>query len=160
MTLYGVPLYGVPTLYGVPRQLRARGLVAVASVVTLAIANAGPLPTWAILLPSSCFFVFASGRFVPEQAIMTLAVPPVGRGAFMSLSGCARDIASGLASSASGWIVTADASGRLQGYHWLGWLGVGVSLLALALARTVRESDQTMRASDAPVAGESVPASR
>ncbi|MDQ8188437.1 hypothetical protein [Pelagicoccus sp. SDUM812002] len=59
----------------------------------------------------------------------------------MSLSGCARDVASGAASTTGGLIVTVDASGRLVGYHWLGWLAVGVSLVALVLARLVRESD-------------------
>ncbi len=148
---------GVLTVFTAPRigrladrfgRVRVLGfLVAVACVVTLTIANAGPSPMWFILLIAAVFFVFASGRFVPGQAIMTLAVPPARRGAFMSLSGCARDIASGSASTVGGLIVTSDASGRLYGYHWLGWLAVGVGLLSLALARFVRESDQTMPAS-------------
>src|SRR5712691_11848269 len=71
------------------------GLVTVASIVILAIANSGPLPVWVVLVQAGFFFVFASGRFVPAQAIMTLAVPASRRGAFMSLSGCARDLAMG-----------------------------------------------------------------
>ncbi|MDQ8202934.1 MFS transporter [Pelagicoccus sp. SDUM812003] len=147
---------GVLTVFTAPRigkladrfgRVRVLGfLVAVASVITLTISNGGPMPIWLILIIAASFFVFASGRFVPGQAIMTLAVSPTRRGAFMSLSGCARDIASGFASTAGGWIVSADATGRLIGYHWLGWLGVGVSLLAFAMSRTVREADQVMPA--------------
>ena len=67
-------------------------------------------------------FVFGSGRFVPAQAIMTLAVPSSRRGAFMSLSGCARDLAMALTSSLGGWIVTRAPTGELVHFQWLGWL--------------------------------------
>jgi len=116
-------------------------LVAVAIVVTLAIANAGPLPTAAVLALTGFFFVFASGRFVPGQAIVSLAVPASRRGAFMSLVGCARDLASGLASSVSGWIVFVGPDGRLQNYHWIGWLAVIAGLVALWLAFRVRVNE-------------------
>lgn len=145
LTVFTAPRIGrLADRFGRVRVLSV--LVVVASAVTLAIANGGPMPMWLILVIAAFFFVFASGRFVPGQAIMTLAVPPARRGAFMSLSGCARDVASGGASTVGGLIVTSDASGRLVGYHWLGWLAVGVSLVALALSRLVRESDQTMPA--------------
>jgi len=121
-------------------------LVAVASVVTLAIANTGPLPVAGVLTLAGMFFVFASGRFVPGQAIVSLAVPPSRRGAFMSLSGCSRDLASGLASSVSGWIVVTSPEGRLQNYHWLGWIAVSAGLVALWLAYRVRvNEDATAR---------------
>ncbi len=52
-----------------------RVLVVIASCVTLTITHTGHLPVWAVLVLAGMFFVFASGRFVPAQAIMTLAVP-------------------------------------------------------------------------------------
>ncbi len=60
----------------------------------------------------------------------------------MSLSGCARDLASGLASSVSGWIVFAGPTGQLQNYHWLGWIAVASGLFGLWLAHHVRVSEQ------------------
>ena len=116
-------------------------LVAVACVVTLAISHSGRLPVWAVLLLGGSFFVFASGRFVPGQAIMTLAVPASRRGAFMSLSGCARDIAMGITSSIGGWVVTREPSGHLVNYHWLGWLAVGAALLSLWLGSRITVND-------------------
>jgi DHA1 family inner membrane transport protein len=118
-------------------------LVAVACLVTLAISHSGPKPVWAVLLLGGSFFVFASGRFVPGQAIMTLAVPASRRGAFMSLSGCARDIAMGVTSSIGGWVVTQEPSGHLVNFHWLGWIAVGAGLLSLWLGSkvTVNEAD-------------------
>jgi predicted MFS family arabinose efflux permease len=116
-------------------------LVAVAGLVTLAITHAGPLPTWTVLVLSGLFFVFASGRFVPAQAIVSLAVPSSRRGAFMSLSGCARDLAAGLTSSIGGWVVAKTPSGQLLNFHWLGWMAVASSLVSLWLARQVRVNE-------------------
>jgi MFS transporter, DHA1 family, inner membrane transport protein len=142
---------GVLTVFTAPRigrladsfgRLRVfTGLVAIASIVILFISNSGQLPVWGVLALSGAFFVFASGRFVPAQAIMTLAVPASRRGAFMSLSGCARDLSMGLTSSLAGWIVTRDPSGHLNNYDKLGWLAVGAGLLSVWLGSRVRVKD-------------------
>jgi predicted MFS family arabinose efflux permease len=121
------------------------GLVAVASVVTLFITHSGRLPVWAVLISGGAFFVFASGRFVPGQAMMTLAVPASRRGAFMSLSGCARDLAMGVTSSIGGWIVTKEPSGQLENFHWLGWIAVAAGLASVWLGSRVRANDTAAR---------------
>ena len=117
-------------------------MVLTASVVILAIANAGPLPVWATLTLAGLFFMFASGRFVPAQAIVTLAVPSSRRGAFLSLTSCARDLASGVSSMLGGWIVTKQPDGRLLHFNWLGWIAVGGGLLSILVARTVHTNDK------------------
>lgn len=116
-------------------------MVLTASVIILTIANAGPLPVWATLVLAGFFFVFASGRFVPAQAIVTLAVPSSRRGAFLSLTSCARDLASGVSSAMGGWIVTRQPNGHLLHYNWLGWIAVAGGLLSILIARTVRMND-------------------
>jgi DHA1 family inner membrane transport protein len=116
-------------------------MVITASLVILAITNAGALPPWATLCLTGLFFVFASGRFVPAQAIVTLAVPSSRRGAFLSLSSCARDLASGVASTLGGWIVTKQPNGHLLHFNWLGWVAVGAGLLSILLAHRVRVND-------------------
>jgi len=116
-------------------------LVMVACAVTVWITQSGPLPPWVVMVQAGMFFVFASGRFIPGQAIMTLAVPASRRGAFMSLSGCARDLAMGLASSIGGWIVVKEPSGHLDNFHWLGWLAVAAGVVSVWLASRVRVKD-------------------
>jgi len=116
-------------------------MVLAASVVILAIANAGPLPVWATLTLAGFFFMFASGRFVPGQAIVTLAVPSSRRGAFLSLTSCARDLASGISSMLGGWIVTKQPNGHLIHFNWLGWIAVATGLLSILIARTVHVND-------------------
>jgi MFS transporter, DHA1 family, inner membrane transport protein len=116
-------------------------MVFAASLVILAIANAGVLPVWGTLVLAGLFFTFASGRFVPGQAIVTLAVPSSRRGAFLSLTSCARDLASGISSTMGGWIVTKQPDGHLVHFNYLGWIAVGAGLLSIVLARTVRIND-------------------
>lgn len=116
-------------------------MVWIASVIILAITNAGALPVWATLSLTGLFFVFASGRFVPGQAIVTLAVPSSRRGAFLSLTNCARDLASGIASTLGGWIVTKQPNGHLVHFNYLGWIAVAAGLLSIVLARSVHVND-------------------
>ena len=113
-------------------------LIAVACAVTLWISNSGPMPVWAVLISAGLFFTFASGRFIPAQAILSLAVPSQRRGSFMSLTSCTRDLTSGITSSIGGWIVTKSPTGQLVNYDKLGWLAVIVSLISLWLASRVR----------------------
>jgi len=116
-------------------------LVVVAAGVTLWISNSGPRPVWAILIAAGMFFTFASGRFVPGQAIISLAVPAKRRGSFMSLASCTRDLTSGITSAMGGWIVTKSAAGPLVNYDKLGWIAVGMSVVSLWLASLVRVQD-------------------
>ncbi len=116
-------------------------MVISASVIIFVIANAGPLPIWLTLVLIGFFFMFASGRFVPGQAMVTLAVPSSRRGAFLSLSSCARDLVSGVSSTVGGWIVTKQPNGHLLHFNWLGWIAVAAGLLSIVLAHRVRMND-------------------
>jgi len=116
-------------------------MVVAASLITLVIANAGPLPVWVTLVLAGLFFTFASGRFVPGQAIVTLAVPSSRRGAFLSLTSCARDLVAGVSSTLGGWIVAKQPNGQLAHYNWLGWIAVGAGLCSILLAHRVRMND-------------------
>jgi predicted MFS family arabinose efflux permease len=119
-------------------------MVVIACGVTLWITNSGHLPVWVVMAQAGLFFVFASGRFIPGQAIMTLAVPASRRGAFMSLSGCARDLAMGVTSTVAGWIVTQEGpSGRLNHFNWLGWIALVAGIVSVWLASRVRVNEGT-----------------
>lgn len=162
VTVFSAPLIG--KLADSLGRVRVLGwLILVACLVTLAISNAAPLPIWSILVLAGLFFMFASGRFIPGQAIMTLAVPASRRGAFMSLTGCARDIASGLSSGVGGWVVVKAPTNELIHFNWLGWMGVASAMASFWIARKVRvnESEPTQQAvSSAAPEGLSTLASR
>jgi MFS family permease len=147
LTIFTAPVVGrLADSFG---RLRVfAGMVMVACAVTVWISQSGVLPAWVVMVQAGMFFVFASGRFIPGQAIMTLAVPASRRGAFMSLNGCARDLAMGLASSIGGWIVVKDESSRhLYHFQWLGWIAVGAGVISVWLASRVQVKDVRSSAS-------------
>ena len=93
------------------------------------------------LVLAGLFFAFASGRFVPGQAVISLAVPSTHRGAYMSLVACSRDLASGLTAFAGGHVVVVGAGGRLLHFERLGWLAIGASLVSLWIFRQVKSAE-------------------
>jgi len=113
------------------------GVVCVAAVIIGLLTHAGPLPVPVTLLMTGLFFVFASGRYVPAQAVLASAVSSSRRGAFMSLTACTRDFCTGLAAIMAGRVVLRTPDALLH-VNWLGWLAVAVSLLSIWLIRRVK----------------------
>ena len=116
-------------------------LVAGACIVIRLLTSSGPLPLWQSLLLAGFFFAFASGRFVPGQATISMAVPSNRRGAYMSLVACARDLASGLTTAIGGRIVAEGAGGQLLHFERLGWMAIGVSIVSLWIFRQVKSAE-------------------
>ena len=96
------------------------------------------IPLWAVIPLGAAFFVFGSGRFIPVQAICSLAIQPSQRGAFMSLNSCSRDLMAGLTSTFGGWMITTSPQGTLSGYDFLGWLAIAAALISLWIGAGVR----------------------
>jgi MFS transporter, DHA1 family, inner membrane transport protein len=105
------------------------------------LSHAKPMPIWQTLILAALFFGFASGRFVPVQAVISLAVPASRRGAYMSLVACSRDLASGLTTSLGGLVVTEGGHGRLLHFDRLGWLAIAVSIVSLGVFKQVKSSE-------------------
>lgn len=113
-------------------------LVTCASVVIITLTHIGPHPVWQVLILTTCFFIFASGRFIPVQAAVSLAVGTERRGSYMSLISCTRDLTAGI-SAAVGSMIVAEGSGeKLLNYGSLGWIAIAVSVGSLLVFRKVR----------------------
>lgn len=121
-------------------------MAAAASIVTLLITHGGRKPEWETLVLAAGFFVFASGRFVPAQAMMSLAVNSSQRGAFMSLTSCTRDFVAGASAGVVGLIVKEAPDGSLLHVNWLGWIAVTAAALSVWLASRVLVKDQPIAA--------------
>ncbi|MFY9260922.1 MAG: MFS transporter [Gallionella sp.] len=88
-------------------------------------------PLWLWLICTTVFFVLVSGRMIPAMAIVTSAAQPKLRGTFMSLNAAMQQLASGLASTLAGFIITQNATGQIVGYANVGYIAVGANLLAI-----------------------------
>jgi len=90
------------------------------------------------LLVTSSFFVVASGRNVPAMTMITSVVRPENRGGFMSIRQSVNEMALFGSTVLAGFIVTEDASGKLDGYHLLGYFTMFMSVVAVFAARRIK----------------------
>lgn len=136
-TLFTVRLWGTMTdRWGKVPTFR---LIAAGSMLPmLALTHLPAVPLWGLILVSSLFFVFVSGRMVPSMAILTSATQPHMRGTFMSLNAAMQSLAMGAAAFVGGLLIHRDPAGRLVGYGWAGWLSVALTLIALVWVSRVR----------------------
>jgi DHA1 family inner membrane transport protein len=129
-------------------------LSAGAVAVVLVLTHLGPSPIAVPLVVTSLFMVTMSGRFAPAMAMIANAVDTRYRGGFMSVNSAVQQAASGLANLSAGYLVYANAQGRLIGYPRVGWVAVGFFALTFFLAMRLRSA-----APEASRTSQSVPAS-
>jgi predicted MFS family arabinose efflux permease len=95
------------------------------------------VPFFIVLLFFAIWFVFATGRAVTAQAMISEVVKPEHRGSFMSFNGSVQQLGTSIASVVAGLVVIKDKTGRLQRYEWLGYLSIVVLLGSLVLGRFI-----------------------
>jgi predicted MFS family arabinose efflux permease len=81
------------------------------------------------------WFILSTGRGVAAQAMISNIVPPQQRGSFMSFNSSVQSLGTSLASFVTGVIVTADVSGKLNGFSSLGYISILILFLCMMLGR-------------------------
>jgi DHA1 family inner membrane transport protein len=89
-------------------------------------------------LVTTSYFVVASGRNVPATTMVTAVVKAENRGSFMSVRTSAQQLALGSSSLLAGAIVVEGADGVLVNYEIVGYIAIGMSILAVVLARYLK----------------------
>jgi predicted MFS family arabinose efflux permease len=124
-------------------------LVAIAALVPLyVVTNIGGAPLWLWLICTTAFFVLVSGRMIPAMAIVSSAAQAKLRGTFMSLNASMQQLASGLASTLAGFIITQNSAGQIIGYEKVGYVAITANLLAVAFVARIVMHDQHPVATD------------
>lgn len=112
--------------------------VSASSIPVLLITNMPVVHFYYALIATTLFFIFAGGRFIPAQAMISAVVKPERRGGFMSINSSMQQLASGSASLIAGAIVVNSSSGQLQNYNYVGFIGVAVSLSCIFIAKKLK----------------------
>jgi predicted MFS family arabinose efflux permease len=139
-TLVSSQIFGrLADRYGKKRMFT---ILALASLAPLLITTHLPrLPLIAVLPFSTLFFILVTGRFGPAMALVSGSVEPRMRGSFMSFNASIQQLGSGAAAMTAGTIIGNAPDGTLTHYGAVGWLAVGATLVAIALARRIRVVD-------------------
>jgi MFS transporter, DHA1 family, inner membrane transport protein len=95
-----------------------------------------------VYLITVMFFMFASGRMIPAQTMMTAAIAAKNRGGFMSLRSALLEFGGGTASLVGGWLITESADGKIMNYPYVGYLSVAIGLSTIFIAKGIVVKDQ------------------
>jgi len=95
-------------------------------------------PYYLVLIVNAFFFIFAGGRMIPAQAMVSAVVLPQHRGGFMSISGSLGQIASGVAALLAGSIIQKMPTGELLNYQYVGYIGITLSVVCVLIARKIK----------------------
>jgi len=124
-------------------------LIAIAALLPLfVVTHIGAAPLWLWLIFTTVFFVLISGRMIPAMAIVTSAAQPRLRGTFMSLNASVQQLASGLASTLAGFIITQNSAGQIVGYEKVGYVAITANVLAVMFVARIVMHDQHVAVPD------------
>lgn len=115
--------------WGAVKTFRALAVVAVVPMMAMTHLTSTSLPV--LLVVTTCFFVFVSGRMVPGMALLASAPAPALRGGFMSVSGAVQSAAMGLASWLGGLMISRSDTGQVMGYDRTGWFALATTVVML-----------------------------
>lgn len=97
------------------------------------ITNMPNLPIYLVLIMFSIWFVFATGRGVCAQALVSNVAKPEFRASFQSFNSFMQQLGTGAASLIAGFVVVANGQGVLFHYPVLGYLSVVVLSTTLVI---------------------------
>ncbi|MEO1518869.1 MAG: MFS transporter [Bacteroidota bacterium] len=106
-----------------------------------AITNLPVVTKMIALVVTSSYFVVASGRSVPAMTMVTAVVKPEHRGSFMSVRSSVNELGLALSSFIAGLIVVEQPDGALANYHYVGYIAIFMSIIALLFARRLKVVD-------------------
>ena len=94
-----------------------------------------------ILFVTSLFFLFANGRTITMQAIVSGVVNNEQRGGFTSINSSMIQLGSGAASFIGGLIVEKAPDGTLLHYEWVGYMSIFFMIAGVVLGKFIRPAE-------------------
>jgi predicted MFS family arabinose efflux permease len=135
------------------KRIVFRVMAAGTLVTLLAMTNLPVMPLLAVLVVTTLYWIFTSGRWVPAMAMVTSSALPRYRGSFMSVNASVQQMAIGLAATVAGAVVGEAADGQLTGYAVAGIIAAvstGISMVLAGWIRLAKELPETSVAVDSP----------
>lgn len=107
-------------------------------VPIIAITNLGPTSLVLVLVVTTLFFIFSSGRMIGAQTLISMTVHPAERGGFMSIVNAMQQTGAAIGSYISGVIITRGEHGLLEHYPTIGYISVVCTLVSAIVASKIK----------------------
>lgn len=107
-------------------------------IPTLLITHLNTVPLTIAISYTTLFFVFATGRMIAPNTIITAAASPLNRGSFMSLKSALQQLAVTFAALISGQIVFINDQDLYENYNYVGYIAIVLGLLSIYLVSRIR----------------------
>src|SRR5262249_37288763 len=106
--------------------------MAVSTLLTLLVLTNLPVaPLVPVLVVTTLYWIFTSGRWVPAMAMITSSALPHYRGSFMSVNASVQQLACGLAAVVAGVVIGEAEGGELTGYALAGIIAAGSTAVSM-----------------------------
>lgn len=136
-TVISAPFIGKMTdKYGVMRVFTI--VLFLSFIPTVLITNLKVVPLWVAISFTTMFFVFASGRMISPNTIITAAAGTANRGSFMSVKSALQQLAIGMSALISGSIVYIGADDQYHDYAYVGYLSILIALATIYLLKRIK----------------------
>lgn len=139
-TVISAPFIGRMTdKYGVMRVFTI--VMFLSFIPTVLITNLPIVPIWVAISFTTMFFVFASGRMISPNTIITAAAGQANRGSFMSIKSALQQLAIGLSSLIAGSVIYIGEDDRFHNYLWVGILSIVFAICSIFLVKKIRVAE-------------------
>ena len=136
-TVVSAPIIGRMTdKYGVMKVFST--VMFLSFIPTVLITNLQVVPLWLAISFTTMFFVFASGRMISPNTIITAAASQTNRGSFMSIKSALQQLAIGLSSLIAGQVIFIGENDKFYNYHWVGILSIIFGVSSIFLVRKIK----------------------
>jgi predicted MFS family arabinose efflux permease len=135
-TIISAPLIGRLTdKYGVMKVFVT--VMLISFIPTMLITTMNIMPLYYALTWTTMFFVFASGRMISPNALITAAAPTANRGSFMSIKSAFQQLAIFFASFISGLVVVIE-DGQYHNYLYVGLISIAFGIAAIFMVARIK----------------------
>ena len=110
-------------------------------IPTVWITNLKIVPLWVAISITTSFFVFASGRIIPPNTIITAAASESNRGSFMSVKSALQQLGIGLSALISGSIVYIGSDDLYHNYDYVGYLSIVIAIFTIYLLKRIKVAE-------------------
>lgn len=107
-------------------------------IPTVILTNLSYVPVAIGICYTTMFFIFATGRMIAPNTLITAAASQANRGSFMSFKSALQQLAVALSAIISGQIVFINDDNLYENYHLVGYLAILIGLISIYLVSRLK----------------------